>query len=345
VATWREKGSIPMIELKRGVNLSHWLSQSDRRGADRRAWITREDFVKIRTLGFDHVRLPLDEVQMWNTDGTKEPDAWDLLEHALDWAEAEDLRVVCDLHILRSHYFDQTDTPALYTDPAELDKFCSLWKELAPVLATRSPEHVAIEILNEAVARDHADWNRVSGAAFRAIREAAPEHTIVLGSNWYCMCKTFADLEIPTDPNKILTFHFYNPMFITHYKAKWTPGGAWEGPISYPGIPFPDGVPNDVEPSLRERMMSQNQPWGPEQMEQELSEPLRRAKETGSKLFCGEFGVHREAPLQIRKAWLGDATRTFESHRIGWAVWDWKGVFGVVDPSGAPSGIHEAMIK
>jgi len=35
------------------------------------------------------------------------------------------------------------------------------------------------------------------------------------------------------------------------------------------------------------------------------------------------------APVALRIAWLGDAVRTFESHEIGWAMWDWKGVFGV----------------
>ncbi len=333
-----------MIQLKRGVNLSHWLSQSDRRGAQRRGWITREDFAKARTLGFDHVRLPLDEVQLWNEDGSKCFDAWDLLEHALDWAEAEELSVVCDLHILRSHHFNQAGVPALYTDPAELDHFCCLWKQLAPVLATRSPERVALEILNEAVARDPADWNRVSGAAFRTIREAAPLHTIVLGSNWYCTCTTFGDLEIPDDPNMILTFHFYNPMFITHHQAHWTPFGEWAGDISYPGIPFPDGVSDFVEEPLRSKMIAENLPWDAKRMALELSEPLRRARETDSPLYCGEFGVHHKAPLELRKAFLKDLTSTFEAHGIGWAVWDWKGDFAVVDLAGAPTGIHEAMI-
>lgn len=334
-----------MIELERGVNLSHWLSQSDRRGAERRAWINREDFSKIRSLGFDHVRLPLDEVQLWSEDGSREPDAWDLLEHALDWAEAEDLRTVCDLHILRSHFFDQKDTPALYTDPAELDKFCSLWRDLAPVLGKRSPKLVAIEILNEAVARDNADWNRVSGAAFRTIREVAPDHTIVLGSNWYCTCATFPALDIPTDPNKILTFHFYNPMVVTHHKAKWTPEGQWDGDVAYPGLPFPDGIPAQVPEPLRSRLVERNIPWGPDQMLRELADPLRRASETGSKLYCGEFGVFHQAPLAVRQAWLRDASGLFEENSIGWAVWDWKGVFGVVDANGLPTGIHEALLE
>lgn len=334
-----------MISLNRGVNLSHWLSQSERRGPERAAWTTRTDFARIREMGFDHVRLPVDEEQLWKPDGTRETEAWDLLENGLDWAEAEGLSVVCDLHVLRSHHFNQTSVPALYADPSELNRFCQLWRDLALVLGKRSPEGVALEVLNEAVARDDADWNRVSGAAWRAMRESAPQHTIVLGSNWYCMCKTFPQLSVPQDPNLILTFHFYNPMFLTHFHAEWTPQGAWTGGISYPGKHWPAGVPEGLDAVLTERMQAANQTeWGAQAMLEELQAPLAKAAQTGHKLYCGEFGVIRHAPLEVRKAWLSDAVGCFEENRIGWAMWDWKGVFGVVDVQGNPTGIHDAIL-
>ncbi|QQS04089.1 MAG: cellulase family glycosylhydrolase [Fibrobacterota bacterium] len=334
-----------MISLNRGVNLSHWLSQSERRGPERAAWTTRIDFARIREMGFDHVRLPVDEEQLWKPDGTRETEAWDLLESGLDWAEAVGLSVVCDLHVLRSHHFNQTSVPALYADPSELNRFCQLWRDLAGVLGKRSQDRVALEILNEAVARDDEDWNRVSSAAWRAMREAAPQHTIVLGSNWYCMCKTFPQLVVPDDPNLILTFHFYNPMFVTHHRAEWTPQGAWTGGISYPGKHWPEGVPEGLDAALAERMHAANQTrWGVEAMREEIQSPLAKASETGHKLYCGEFGVIRHAPLAIRKAWLTDAVGLFEENRIGWAMWDWKGAFGVVDAEGIPAGIHEAIL-
>ncbi|HNY30766.1 MAG TPA: cellulase family glycosylhydrolase [Fibrobacteria bacterium] len=334
-----------MIELHRGVNLSHWLSQSDRRGKARREWTTREDLARIRSMGFDHVRLPLDEEQLWMPDGTREAEAWDLLEDALDWAGMEGLAVVCDLHVLRSHHFNQTSVPALYADPSELNRFCQMWRELAVVLGARRPDMVALEILNEAVARQDEDWNRVSTAAWRAIRETAPGHTIVLGSNWYCMCKTFPQLAVPDDPNLILTFHFYNPMFITHFQAEWTPQGAWKGGISYPGYHWPQGVPEGLDADLAERMRKANETaWGPQAMLDEIQDPLAKAAVTGHGLYCGEFGVIKDAPPAIRNAWLSDAVSCFESHGIGWAMWDWKGIFGVVDANGEPTGIQEAIL-
>lgn len=334
-----------MIQLKRGVNLSHWLSQSDRRGQARREWITREDFTRIRALGFDHVRLPLDEEQLWNPDGSREQDAWEVLETGLGWARSEGLAVVCDLHILRSHHFNQTSVPALYADPAELNRFCQLWRGLAGFLGRHPEDMVALEILNEAVARQDEDWNRVSTAAWRAIRESAPRHAIVLGSNWYCMCKTFPKLAVPDDPNLILTFHFYNPMFVTHHHAGWTPQGAWTGGVSYPGRLWPEGIPDGLDPALAERMSEANKvEWNSQAMLDELRDPMEKASLTGHRLYCGEFGAIIHAPLDVRRAWLSDAVGCFEANGIGWAMWDWKGVFGVVDAHGAPTGIHDAIL-
>ena len=61
------------FKVKRGTNISHWLSQSPRRGAERRAWFTREDVAWLAALGFDHVRLPIDEEQMWDANGKPDP--------------------------------------------------------------------------------------------------------------------------------------------------------------------------------------------------------------------------------------------------------------------------------
>lgn len=47
--------------LRRGTNISHWLSQSTRRGAKRREVFLRKDAAFLAGLGLDHLRLPVDE--------------------------------------------------------------------------------------------------------------------------------------------------------------------------------------------------------------------------------------------------------------------------------------------
>ena len=59
-----------------GTNLAHWLSQTGRRGAERRGFITERDIADIAALGFDHVRIPVDEPQLWDGQGKRDEDAF-----------------------------------------------------------------------------------------------------------------------------------------------------------------------------------------------------------------------------------------------------------------------------
>jgi len=50
------------FEIKNGLNVGHWLSLSQHRGERRKAYFTRTDVEYIAGLGYDHIRLPIDEV-------------------------------------------------------------------------------------------------------------------------------------------------------------------------------------------------------------------------------------------------------------------------------------------
>ncbi len=105
-----DDGFEPVV-LGKGTNLAHWLSQTRRTGAERRGFITERDIADIAALGFDHVRLPLDEMQMWHEDGSRDEDAFATLHDGIRWSLAQGLKVVVDLHILRSHHFNAEDKP------------------------------------------------------------------------------------------------------------------------------------------------------------------------------------------------------------------------------------------
>jgi Cellulase (glycosyl hydrolase family 5) len=95
------------FKAKRGTNISHWLSQSTNRGVERRTWFTKEDVAFLAGLGFDHLRIPIDEEQMWDQSGKPEIEAFSLLNQALDWCAEYKLNAIVDLHILRSHHFNE----------------------------------------------------------------------------------------------------------------------------------------------------------------------------------------------------------------------------------------------
>jgi len=338
------------VNIHRGTNISHWLSQSEERGDVRRAWFTQEDVKRIADWGFDHIRLPIDEMQMWNDSGAQETEAFDLMESALDWAEQAGLNAVIDLHILRSHFFISEKEPGLFTDPAEAEKFADLWRQLSARLRGRSNERVAYELLNEAVATNPDDWNRVAHLAFQAIRKLEPQRTIVLGSNQWNSAFTFDQLSVPDDANTVLTFHFYHPMLITHHRASWSvEGRMYDGPIQYPGQPIPPECLSEVRPPEAARLVKVdieklNRPYDRRAMLADFAQPIAASRRTGLPLYCGEFGVIDLAPRPVREAWYRDIISVFTEYGIGWANWDYKGDFGIIDAHGQSTGVAEAML-
>lgn len=328
------------FNIRRGTNISEWLSQSSRRGSQRADFFTSSDVAFIAGLGFDHIRLPVDEEQLWDETGKRDLEAFGLLDAALDWCAEYNLKAIVDLHILRSHYFVTAVTPRLFTDPAETQRFAGLWADLSDFLGPRPTNQVAYELMNEAVASDPRDWNRVAMAGFRAVREREPQRTIVLGSNSWNQTHTFGDLEIPRDDQLILTFHYYRPMLITHYKASWWEGGFWGGPVHYPGQPISAGDLKALNPEFLDRVSQwNNEVWNRERIARDFELPLEVARRAGCPLYCGEWGAIHHTPKPQRPAWYRDMVSLFNQFNIAWANWDYKGGFAPVIHNGTATDI------
>ncbi len=328
------------FEIHRGTNISHWLSQSARRGEERRTWFTRADVERIASWDFDHIRVPVDEEQLWSKEGARQAEAFELLIHAVEWCRGAGLRVVVDMHILRNHYFNDDGVPALFTDPSETDRFAGLWADLSDALGGFPTDLVAYELLNEAVAPTEAAWNETWRKPFHALRAREPRRTLVLGSNRFNQYQTFPDLDVPDDDHLILTFHYYHPMFITHYTAKWwRDGGSYAGPIRYPGKPIPDSQHIAIERLKDDGREAENRHVDRGVMIADMTIPRDIATATGNPLYCGEFGCYEHTPPDIREAWYRDIVAAFRELQIGWANWDYKGSFGLIDQHGNETGV------
>jgi endoglucanase len=339
------------FEISRGTNISHWLSQSQRRGQERRRAFTRDDVRRIADWGFDHLRLPVDEEQLWDESGRRESEAFDLLQAALDWCAAAGLRSIVDLHILRCHHFNQETVPALYTDDAAARHFANLWRDLSDALAGRPTDAVAYELLNEPVAPDPEDWNRVALAALAAVREREPQRTVVLGSNNFQSCDTFDRLDVPdrqTEPGDclVLSCHFYRPMFVTHYRAPWWRGGCdYDGPVEYPGRPIPEEAFSSLAADRQEAWGGAlNEHWDREAMLAAFAKPQAVRKKTGRPLYCGEFGCRLVTPEPARTRWYRDLVSVFDELQIAFANWDYRGGFGLVDADGHDTGTAALLL-
>ena len=197
------------FDVHRGTNISHWLSESPARGQERRGWFARDDMTRIADWGFDHVRLPVDEQEMWTEGGTRLAESFELLGRAVEWAATAGLRMIVDLHDLRTHRANAAETPALFTEEAAREAFVARWVDLSEFLRGEPTDLVAYELLNEPAAPDPETWNAAWRPVYDRIRESEPDRTIVLGSNDASRARTVPALDPPDDPALVLTFHYF----------------------------------------------------------------------------------------------------------------------------------------
>ena len=161
------------FELKRGVNLSHWLSQNFG-WSPKDSFITGKDIEFIASVGYDHVRIPIDETEMWLPDGKPSAESFAYLTRCLDWCAKYNLQAVVDIHILKAHHFNVANEGGkitLWTDPAAQDNFIRLWVEISGRLKKYPEDRVAYELMNEPVAGDPEDSNQLIAKAVKAIRQ------------------------------------------------------------------------------------------------------------------------------------------------------------------------------
>ena len=314
------------FDISRGVNIAHWLSQSRARGEARAAMFTEADVRQIAGWGFDHIRIPIDEEQMFHEDGSKDEEAFRLLHDVLDWCDRYGLRAVVDLHILRSHYFDAEVKP-LFTEESAQESFYECWRKISGELKDYSNAMVAYELMNEPVADDPEDWNKIVRRCYDVIRELEKDRVLVIGSNLWQSFHTVDQLYLPEgDPNIILSFHYYNPMVLSHYQAGWTEYRNYGGPVHYPGQ-----VLREDELSLRpETEQKQYSNWTAETYDKErfaseFSRVLAVASRYGIPVYCGEYGcLNVPENDEARYAWLTDMNEVFDSLGIARAVWCYR---------------------
>ncbi len=320
------------FEVKKGINISHWLSQSGDRGEKRAKKFTREDVKFIAESGFDHLRIPIDEEQMFDENINPDKEAFDLLHNAIGWCKEFKLKVIIDLHILRSHHFN-AETKPLFTDKNAQEQFYECWRKLSAELKRYPRSMVAYELMNEPVADDSEQWNVIVNRCLEVVRELEPKRTIIIGANRWQAYNEVKNLRVPEkDKNIIISFHFYNPFPLTHYRASWTE--QKENPLNvyYPGYIVKKEDVEKLSPELKKR-------WGwlarsyndINTLDKQIKEAYDAATAMGRKLYLGEFGCLHGAGKENLINWFRDVVSLCEKYDIGYASWDYKGGFGIID--------------
>lgn len=320
------------FQIKRGINISHWLSQNPDKTENRRHYFTMEDVSLIAKLGFDHVRIPIEEEHLWDENGVRINSSFDMLHEGIGWCLDNNLKVIIDLHQIRSHQFNDKDN-LLWKSNVAQDRFVQLWLSLSSEFSKYQVQDMAYELLNEAVADSSAQWNRLFTTTIDSLRKREPERKIIIGSNRWQTPSTFDELVVPkNDSNIILSFHFYEPHAFSHYRAPWMDAGKYTGEVHYPGQTVNendlDGYPANIVADINRS----NGFYTKDSLRQLMNESILFAKEHRLQLYCGEFGTMPTVRRSDRLKWYSDVCSLLETNDIAWTCWDFKGgLFGIVN--------------
>jgi hypothetical protein len=333
--------------LKVGVNLGGWISQYqefDYQHFD--TFILEDDIQRIGDWGFDHVRLPVDYPVLEDDAnlGQLNPRGMENIDNCLQWCQRFGLRLVLDLHRAPGYSFTHTleadGTEAqntLFTDLAMGERFVSLWEALTRRYLNQSGDDLAFELLNEMVLPDSSPWNALAQKTINAIRRIDPQRLIVVGGNYYNSVEELQNIELAEDPHLLCTFHFYLPMTVTHQKASWVPAmREFNQSIDYPGTP--EGLEEflDENPQYSSQLHElANRFIDKDYLREALQPAIEHIQRTGHTLYCGEFGVIDQAPMDTRVRWNQDFCALLRAYNIGYAYWTYKALdFGLVDEQG-----------
>jgi endoglucanase len=339
-----------VARLRHGINTSEWFAQVyDKRGYTRehfQNWTTAEDVALIKSMGFDHVRLSVNPQPMMVNHAPDEisTEYFGYLDAAVKMILDQGLSVVIDLHP------DSDFKTRLAKDDSFVQEFDDFWRALARHYSTWDRERVFFEILNEPEFTDRYRWYGVQARLAAAIREGAPQHTIIAAGARWSDDDELVFLEPLRDPNVIYNFHFYEPHIFTHQGATWGEYfWHWVKGLHYPSSPesaakVAAAVPDAVDRLAVIRYGQDH--WDAERIDAEITQVAEWAQQHGVPLVCNEFGVYRAyVNPDDREAWIHDIRTVLERHGVGWTMWDYSGSFGVVTKKDGRRVPDEATLR
>ena len=319
----------PLPQWK-GFNLLDFFSPNPNQS---RRQTTEDNLRWMQDWGFDFVRIPMAYPYYLDIDRNQnitpedvykiKEENVDRIDNLVSMAHKYNMHVSLNLHrapgyCVNAGFYEPYN---LWKDQEALDAFCFHWNMWAKRYKNVSSKKISFDLLNEPSMREdmndqHSNRSAVPGdlyrkmaiAAAEAIRKENRKHLIIADGN------NVGNTVIPeiTDLDIAQSCRGYNPGIISHYKAPW----ANKNPELLPEPKWPGQV--------GDRYLSKA-------MLEEYYKPWIDLANSGVGVHCGECGCWNKTPHDVFLAWFGDVLDIFSKNKIGFAVWEFIGDFGILD--------------
>jgi endoglucanase len=311
-----------------------------------------DDFRWIRDWGFNWVRLPMD-YRFWTAPDlvTIDEKKVEPIDRAIRLGQKYGVHVNICLHrapgLCILDTMDQKLTGIavtkektdVFTDRHTSEAFVHQWSYFAQRYKGISPEQLSFNLVNEPIVfpntaemmelqqrgpikttdlfdparmkRHENDYVRLAKAANEAIRQQDPQRLVV--SDGYAGGGTAVPALAGT--GMLQSCHTYSPIQVTHHNCEWV-RGVLSGSEPMPTWPLKDENGDVV--CDRQKLQTQFQPWSV-------------LSSQGVRIHFGEMGCYKHTPPEVVLAWFKDSLSVIAELKSGFALWNFRGPFGVLD--------------
>lgn len=275
-------------------------------------FFTEDEFRWIHDWGFNFARLPLD-YRCWikgDDWAAIDESAVRKIDAAIAFGRKWGVHVQLCFHRAPGFCINPPTEPRDLFSDAEALRVCARhWSFFARRYRGIPNEELTFDLFNEpsySESRARTNIVRVVRHLVEAIRGEDPSR-MIMADGYFCGRDPITELY--SSPEIAQSLHMYDPMNISHYKAPWW--GGHDQPLAvWPPKGFADGVSFLEEKYYRK--------WD-------------SAEKVGVFLFVGECGCYRETPHEVALAWMKDQLTLWKRRGYGWALWNLRGAFGILD--------------
>jgi endoglucanase len=284
------------------------------------------DFAAMKEWGFDFARLPL---SYW-TWGSR--DDWSVIreeplkkiDQAINLGNQYGVHINLNFHRIPGYCINgrELEPADLFTGTsAERDKALAAatrhWKVFARRYKGISSHRLSFDLINEPPKMRSYEgyleerYVEIVKALVAAIRNEDPDRLI------------FADGinigQLPVlgivDLGLVQSTRGYQPKAVSHYTATWVPRDEFET-MAPPTWPLKD---------------DQGQIWDRVRLKKEYIDRYKPLTDRGVQVHVGEWGAFNKTPHAVTLAWMEDCLSLWNDAGWGFALWNLRGSFGVLD--------------
>jgi len=304
----------------RGFNLTQKTG-----GNDPKRKFDEEDFEIMTEFGFDFARIPM---SYWNW-STKEnwysidEEVMKDIDEVIDFGKQYNIHINLNFHRVPGYCINGRDLEPvdLFEDTSgnmqrALDGVVYHWRYFARRYKGIPSTQLSFDLINEPPKNtDEVRYTEIVNAIVRGIREEDSDLLIVVDGKDIGRNPLMSIAELVS----VQSTRGYDPMSVSHYTATWVPNDEFET-FNFPTWPIKgdNGKIWDKE-ALREKLITRWQPL----------------VDKGVSVHVGEWGCYSKTPHDVVLKWMRDILSLWKEVNWGYAMWNLKGDFGIINSNRA----------